>query len=54
MNILILNGSPHPNGTTAQLRAAFEAGALSLPTVIILKMPKNQAPLFHSSIAQNI
>ena len=29
MNILILNGSPHPNGTTAQLRAAFEAGALS-------------------------
>ena len=28
MNILILNGSPHPNGTTAQLRAAFEAGAL--------------------------
>lgn len=31
MNILILNGSPHPNGTTAQLRAAFEAGALSLP-----------------------
>lgn len=54
MNILILNGSPHPNGTTAQLRAAFEAGALSLQTVIILKMPKNQAPLFHSSIAQNI
>ena len=47
MNILILNGSPHPNGTTAQLRAAFQ-------TVIILKMPKNQAPLFHSSIAQNI
>ena len=31
MKILILNGSPHPNGTTAQLRAAFEAGALSLP-----------------------
>ena len=30
MNILILNGSPHPNSTTAQLRAAFEAGALSL------------------------
>lgn len=29
MNILILNGSPHPNGTTAQLRAAFEAGAKS-------------------------
>ena len=25
MNILILNGSPHPNGTTAQLRAAFES-----------------------------
>ena len=31
MNILIINGSPHPKGTTAQLRAAFEAGALSLP-----------------------
>ena len=31
MNILILNGSSHPNSTTAQLRAAFEAGALSLP-----------------------
>ena len=31
MNILILNGSPHPNGTTAQLRAALEAVALSLP-----------------------
>ncbi len=46
MNILILNGSPHPNGTTAQLRAAFEAGALSFQTVIILKKPKNQAPLF--------
>ena len=30
MNILILNGSPHPNGTTAQLRAAFEAAALCM------------------------
>ena len=35
MNILILNGSPHPNGTTAQLRAAFEAGALSLPNTMM-------------------
>ena len=27
----LYNIGPHPNGTTAQLRAAFEAGALSLP-----------------------
>lgn len=29
MNILILNGSPHPKGTTAVLREAFEEGARS-------------------------
>lgn len=29
MNILILNGSPHPHGTTALLREAFEEGAKS-------------------------
>ena len=52
MNILILNGSPHPNGTTAQLRAAFEAGALSLPNSNYIV--EAEAPLFHSSIAQNI
>lgn len=54
MNILILNGSPHPNGTTAQLRAAFEAGALSLPNSNYIVEAENQAPLFLSSIAQNI
>lgn len=54
MNILILNGSPHPNGTTAQLRAHSKQVHYLFQTVIILKMPKNQAPLFHSSIAQNI
>ena len=29
MKILILDGSPHPNGTTSLLRKAFAEGALS-------------------------
>ena len=31
MNIFFFFLFSHPNSTTAQLRAAFEAGALSLP-----------------------
>ena len=29
MKILVINGSPHPHGTTSLLRDAFEEGAKS-------------------------
>lgn len=54
MNILILNGSPHPMVQLHSFVPHSKQVHYLFQTVIILKMPKNQAPLFHSSIAQNI